>query len=131
MKSVEIFLNFPVADMNRNVLWKNPENVGPDQIERMNRFWGDESWREKGYRPSPQRSLFDTYEIEEKESNDAIAAAFRDHLISVAGFKHVPAPIAMRNSMNAIVYYLFFATNNLVAENIVRDIFRKYEGRRG
>jgi hypothetical protein len=24
-KAVEIFLNFPVADMNRNVFWQNPK----------------------------------------------------------------------------------------------------------
>jgi three-Cys-motif partner protein len=38
MKSVEIFLNFMVMDMNMNVLWKNPSGVAPAQIERMNRF---------------------------------------------------------------------------------------------
>src|SRR5262249_24813575 len=27
MKSIEMFLNFPIADMNRNVFWRNPEGV--------------------------------------------------------------------------------------------------------
>ena len=45
MKSIDLFLNFPVADMNRNVLWRNPDNVAAKQIGRMNAFWGDESWR--------------------------------------------------------------------------------------
>jgi len=45
MKSIEIFLNFPVADMNRNVLWRKPDEVSRSQIKRMNRFWGDGSWR--------------------------------------------------------------------------------------
>ena len=35
MKSVEIFLNFMVMDMNMNVLWKNPSAVSSTQIERM------------------------------------------------------------------------------------------------
>lgn len=38
LQTVEIFLNFPVLDMNRNVLWRNPEKVSPKQIERLNRF---------------------------------------------------------------------------------------------
>jgi three-Cys-motif partner protein len=38
IKSIEIFLNFMVMDMNMNVLWKNPSGVAPAQIERMNRF---------------------------------------------------------------------------------------------
>ncbi len=32
----------------------------------------------------------------------------------------------MRNSQNAVVYYLYFASHKRVAENIVRDIFTKY-----
>ena len=52
MKSIEIFLNFPVADMNRNVLWRKPDEVSRSQIKRMNRFWGDGSWRETTPRAS-------------------------------------------------------------------------------
>ena len=49
MKSVEIFLNFPIMDMNRNVLRRDPDKVDPKQLNRMTRYWGDESWREAGY----------------------------------------------------------------------------------
>jgi three-Cys-motif partner protein len=51
--SIELFLNFPVADMNRNVLWRNPEGVDTADLERMNVFWGDESWRQVAYRREP------------------------------------------------------------------------------
>lgn len=37
----------------------------------------------------------------------------------------------MRNSNNAIVYYLYFASHRPVAEGIVRDIFAKYRERGG
>lgn len=40
MRSLELFLNFPVLDMNRNVLWRDPAGVDPDDVRRMNRFWG-------------------------------------------------------------------------------------------
>ena len=49
MKSIEIFLNFPVADMNRNVLWKNPGGVSPEDAARMSSYWGDESWKEVSF----------------------------------------------------------------------------------
>lgn len=130
MKSVEIFLNFPVCDMNRNVLWRKPEKVSEERVERMNKFWGDDSWRKVAYKESKQMSLFGDKEIE-KESNDVIAEAFRRRLIEVAGFEKVPTPIAMRNSHNAIVYYLFFASQKPVAGKIVKDIFSKYESRQG
>jgi three-Cys-motif partner protein len=50
MKSVEIFLNFMLMDANMNVLWKNPEQVDPGQVDRMNAFWGDNSWRRIAYK---------------------------------------------------------------------------------
>jgi three-Cys-motif partner protein len=130
MRTVEIFLNFPVADMNRNVLWRKPEGVPPAQIERMNRFWGDDTWRKEAYTLSSQMQLFGEAE-KEKVSNEAIAEAFRERLKKVAGFQNVPKPIAMRNSQNAVVYYLFFASHKPVAEYIVQDIFNKYADRRG
>jgi hypothetical protein len=40
MRSIDMFLNFPVADMNRNVLWRNPEGVDAADLKRMNEFWG-------------------------------------------------------------------------------------------
>jgi three-Cys-motif partner protein len=40
MQSIDVFLNFPVADMNRNVLWRNPEGVDASDMDRMNAFLG-------------------------------------------------------------------------------------------
>jgi predicted nucleic acid-binding protein len=34
-------------------------------------------------------------------------------------------------TLNAVVYYLFFASQKPVAEDIVKDIFKKYKNRRG
>jgi len=130
LRTVDIFLNFPVADINRNVLRRNPKEVSLEQVERMNRFWGDDSWETEAYKPSKQMSLFGDVE-DVKVSNEAIAEAFRKRLKTVAGFQHVPKPIAMRNTKNAIVYYLFFASHKPVAANIVGDIFKKYADRRG
>jgi three-Cys-motif partner protein len=126
MRTLDVFLNFPVMDMNRNVLWRNLEAVEPSQIARMNAFWGDESWRNIAYRT--EGNLF---KWPEKQPNEVIAEAFRMRLQKVAGFARVPQPLPMRNSAGAIVYYLFFASQKDTAEHIVRDIFRKYENRGG
>lgn len=119
--TVDMFLNFPVMDMNRNVLWRNPDKVPPKRLERMNAYWGDSSWQNVAY--SSQWNLFGE---REKESNEAVVEGFRQRLIQVAGFKRVPEPLPMRNKKNAVVYYLFFASQVEVADKIVRDIFKKY-----
>jgi three-Cys-motif partner protein len=125
MKSIEIFLNFMVMDMNMNVLWKNPTGVAPEQIERMNSFWGDESWKDAAYRE--EQGLFGVEK--EKTTNEDVAEAYRKRLKEVAGFKYVPKPLPMQNSSGAIIYYLFFASRNKTGSRIVEDIFNRYRER--
>ena len=124
MRSIEIFLNFPVMDMNMNVLWADPSKVDSEQAGRMTAFWGDESWRKAAY-----NTTGNLFGWEEKTDNAAIADAFRQRLKKVSGFAYVPEPIPMRNTKGAVVYYLFFASQNKAGEAIVTDIFKKYRNR--
>jgi len=124
MKSIEIFINFPIMDINRNALWKNPERVAESNTKRMSAFWGDDSWRSIAY--STERNLFGE---PEKEDNITIVNAYRERLKSTAGFSYVPEPIPMRNTKGAEVYYLFFASHKAAAAHIIRDIFNKYRKR--
>jgi three-Cys-motif partner protein len=112
-------------DMNRNAIWRNPNQVPPEGIERMTRFWGDESWKKIAYAENPQGDFFVTSDLE-KQPNDAVVASFRDRLNKVAGFQFVPKPLPIRNSNNAVIYYLFFASPKPVAEKIIEGIFAKY-----
>jgi three-Cys-motif partner protein len=125
MGSVEIFYNFMIMDANMNVLWRDPDRVAFDQVARMDKVWGDRSWREAAYRKEP--GLFG--DMEEKADNEAIAEAFRTRLKKVAGFSYVPKPIPMRNERGAVIYYLFFASPNKTGAQIVEDIFDKYRKR--
>ncbi len=129
MKTIDLFLNFPIMDANRNALWREPDRVSPQQAGPMTRYWGDESWRDVAYRPSPQRGLFGD-ELE-KVGNQEIADAFADRLRHIAGFANVLDPLPMRNSHGAVVYYLYFASQKDVANKIVKQIFRKHASRKG
>jgi three-Cys-motif partner protein len=124
-RAVDMFLNFPVMDMNRNAIWRNPDKAPQDGVERMNRFWGDDSWKHAAYAESPQRNLFSAPDLV-KQGNDAIVAAFRERLKKVAGFKIVSEPLPMKNKNNAVVYYLFLASPKAVAQTIIDGIFAKY-----
>ena len=75
----------------------------------MNRFWGGGSWKQAAYAKSRQGTLFSFEPDDEKQSNSAIVAAFRERLNKVAGFEFVPEPMPMTNRRNAVIYYLFFA----------------------
>jgi three-Cys-motif partner protein len=120
MKTIEIFLNFPILDINRNVLRKKPSDR---KSEQMTRFWGDQSWRDAAVKK--ERMLFDLTD-DVKVENWELVEAFRKRLRQVAKFKFVPEPMAMRNRQRAAVYYLFFAGNNETGATIVDDIFNDY-----
>jgi three-Cys-motif partner protein len=128
MKSIEIFLNFPIMDINMNVLKHDKEKVDEEQITRMNRFWGDGSWREVGYEKNIQENLFGEPD-DIKVTNEKLEETFRKRLKEVAGFKFVPKPMPMRNSNNAIIYYLYFASQNETGKKIIEDIFEQYSQR--
>ena len=120
---IEIFLNFPIADINRNACRRNLEKVTKNSLERMNKFWGDESWKDVAYQE--EDTLWGPRQV--KGNNDHLVDGFKERLKKVAGFNYVPDPIPMKNSTGAILYYLFFASPNKVANKIVTDIFNKYK----
>lgn len=125
--TIDMFLNFPIMDINRNALWTQPKRVKPAQAAALTRFWGDETWKDAAYHPSAQEDLFGEVELE-KVSNGAVVAAFRARLRDVAGFRNVPEPVPMKNSTGSDVYYLFFASRNDTANKIVKDIFGRTHG---
>ncbi len=132
MKSIEIFLNFMVMDMNMNVLLRDPARAEPAQVARMTRFWGDESWRNVAYEESPQQQLFgDAETVKVADANEKIAEAYRQRLLDVAGFAYAPRPLAFVNSRSKTIYYLFFASPNKTGKKIVEHIFDKHRPKKG
>ena len=120
--SVDMFLNFMIMDINRNALRKRVEKSLQSKVDQLTRLVGDESWKEAGYRKV--ETLFG--EDYQKVSNEEFAEWFRQRLITKAGFKHVPKPMPMKTKNNAVIYYLYFASQKPAALNIVNGIFKKY-----
>src|SRR5947207_2401489 len=50
VRGVEILGKFVVMEMNVNVLWENTGGDAQVEMDRMNRLWGDDSWRSASYR---------------------------------------------------------------------------------
>jgi three-Cys-motif partner protein len=99
MKTIEIFVNFMVMDMNMNVLLRDPGKAESAQIARMDRFWGDGCWREVAYEVSRQGGLFSEPEqVKVESANEKIVEAYRNRLVSAAGFAYAPLPLRFVNS---------------------------------
>jgi three-Cys-motif partner protein len=106
-EAIDVLIHFPIYSMNINVLRKE----GPAQKERLNLYWGDDSWEPIAYEEDPQMDLFGSTRTT-KAGNEKIITAYRDRLIAAARFKATSRPIPMRNSKGNIVYYLIFATSS-------------------
>lgn len=124
-RAVEVFINFPIHHMNRNCKQEDTSAILPGELEVMDRFWGDRSWHSAMFRPSAQTNLFGDEEMDKTENRDLVNA-YCQRLHEIAGFGFVADPLPMRNSRNAIVYYLIFAGPNKTGWKIVQDIYRKY-----
>ncbi len=124
-RAVEVFINFPIHHMNRNCKQEDISTLLPGELNAMDRFWGDRSWHAAMFRPSAQGNLFGGEDMDKTENRDLVNA-YCKRLKEVAGFDFVADPLAMRNSRNAVVYYLIFAGPNKTGWRIVKDIYRKY-----
>jgi three-Cys-motif partner protein len=121
LKTVDIFLNFPLMDINRNTLRSRLVDTTDANLAAFRDFWGeDEVWKDKMY----QQDLFG--DLDKVGTNRTLASLFQQRLREVAGFAFVPDPILMKNTKGGELYFLFFASHQPVAQKIVMDIFAKY-----
>ncbi|RJP57141.1 MAG: three-Cys-motif partner protein TcmP [Deltaproteobacteria bacterium] len=120
LRTVDIFINFPLMDINRNTLRKDLANADDADVAAFSEFCGTEDWKDLMYQPD----LFG--EMGKIGNNRTIAEWFRNRLETVAGFKFVPEPILMQNSKGGPLYFLYFASHQSVAQKVVLDIFKKY-----
>ena len=128
-RSIEIFMNFMIMDINRNALRKDPDKSIASKVAQMTRLWCDESWKEAGYDQIP--NLFEQL-VPHKVTNERFAEAFRQRLEQKAGFKFVPKPMPMKlTNSNTVIYYLYFASQKEAGMDIVNDIFNKYRAKQG
>ena len=124
-RSVEIFLNFMIMDINRNAMRKRIRTSRlPSKVDQMTRLWGDESLER--CRVSIKSATSSAKRHSGKGIQREVCGRFRQRLIKKAGFKYVPKPMPMKTKNNSVIYYLYFASQKAAGMNIVNDIFKKY-----
>jgi three-Cys-motif partner protein len=125
IKTMDVFINFPLMDINRNAALKKLETADPQQGSRLTKIWGDESWKQLAY--DEQGGLFNASVLIKKiRGNETLKQGFRERLKKKAGFSCVPDPILMTNTVGGPLYFLFFASQKQVAQNIAQYIFENY-----
>ncbi len=121
-KKVDMFLNFPTMDAQRNALTKDPSKADEIQRERLTSFCGGDWWLESGY--ETERTLFGDRKV--KRKGHPVVEEFGRQLKDEAGFEFVAKPIPLCNSTGGILFHLFFASQKKVPIRILNDIRKKY-----
>jgi three-Cys-motif partner protein len=120
-ETIEVFLNFSVMAINRNVRLRRKEDISPLVRERMNRFWGTE-WEAELY--EVQQTLFGTEIVRINQSGRDLGHRFQNRLKEI--FPHCTVPVLMTNSKNAPLYCLIFAAHKKTSVKIANDIFGRF-----
>ena len=121
-RTIEVFLNFSVMAINRNVRRKRQEDISSTVREQMNRFWGTEDWVAELY--EQELTLFGEETVRIRQSGKDLGQRFRKRLGEI--FPHCTVPVLMTNSKNAPLYCLIFAGHNPTGAKIVNEIFGKF-----
>jgi len=120
-RTMEVFLNFSVMAINRNVRLRRKEDIAPAVRERMDRFWGTD-WEAELY--EQEQTLFGPETVRIKQSGRDLGQRFQNRLKEI--FPHCTVPVLMTNSKRAPLYCLVFAGHNETGVKIADDIFGKF-----
>ena len=127
-QAIDLWLLFPIGTVNR--LLKRNGEIRPSIQEKLNLFFGNESWFEVFYRSAQRIPIFDQDEQWEKIGN--IFAEIEQYLMERLQeiFSGVADnSLSLRNSKNVPLYLLCFAAGNprgaSTAVRIAQDILLK------
>jgi len=121
-RTIEVFLNFSVMAINRNVRRRHKEDISATVKERMNRFWGTEDWVAELY--EEKTTLFGPQAVRIQRTGKDLGQRFRKRLEEL--FPHCTVPVLMTNSKNAPLYCLIFGGHNPTGARIANDIFGRF-----
>ncbi len=110
-EKIDCWILFPLSAVARLMPRKaEPNSKNAARLDHI--FGGREHWRQDSYHPSPQPSLFDHEQGQERErGSKQIADAYRARLAEIF-VKVAPTTRILKNSKNSPLFALFFAVSN-------------------
>lgn len=106
--ALDIWILVPVWPISR-LLPKNkePSAISQTWADRLNRIYGDESWRSL-YRPSSQGVLFGSPPSVRDPGNKGLLKIYKQKLEGVFGDRFLRESLELKNSKNSVMYELMF-----------------------
>ena len=108
---------------------REPDNISQKWVNRLNRIYGDESWRNL-YSVNPQISLFGDEEQQRPEGIDGLIEIYKSKLGQLFGNRFLKRSRTLKNSKNSALFEFLFCVGNpkgigparRIAEYILKDL---------
>ena len=129
-EALDTWILFPTSAIARMLPKKRePDNISQKWVNRLNRIYGDESWRDL-YSISPQLSLFGDEEQQRPEGIDGLIEIYKSKLDQLFGDRFLNQSRTLKNSKNSALFEFLFCVGNpkgigparRIAEHILKDL---------
>ena len=129
-EALDTWILFPTSAIARMLPKKRePDNISQKWVNRLNRIYGDESWRDL-YSISPQLSLFGDEEQQRPEGIDGLIEIYKSKLDQLFGDRFLNQSRTLKNSKNSALFEFLFCVGNpngigparRIAEHILKNL---------
>lgn len=112
LNALDTWILFPTSAVSRILpLSRKPEDIKAGWAERLNRIYGDGSWREL-YSRNPQMNLFGVDEYERAPGVSGLVEIYKDKLGELFGNRFLQKSRALKNSNNSGLFEFLFCVGN-------------------
>ncbi len=119
---LDMWLLVPVGAIGRMLpLSRNPDEVQPKWVHRLNIVFGGNHWR-KLYSVSPQGDLFGQEASEREPGVDGLLKIYKDQLKDVFSTRLLPESRTLKNSKNSPLFEFIFCAGHPKGARIAKRI---------
>ena len=129
-EALDTWILFPTSAIARMLpLKREPDSISSEWANRLNRIYGDDSWRDL-YSINPQISLFGDEEQQRQEGIDGLIRIYKNKLTQLFGDRFLEKSQTLKNSKNSALFEFLFCVGNpngigpaiRIAEHILKDL---------
>ncbi len=128
-EALDTWILFPLRAIGRMLpVSRRPEEIDPSWVKRLNKVYGDESWRSL-YRESSQTNLFGDPKYGREPGIEGLLNIYKNKLAGLFGDRFLDKTKTLKNSKNSPLYEFMFCVGNpngiKLATKIAGYILRK------
>ncbi len=129
-KALDTWILFPTSAIARMLpREREPDSISPKWVNRLNRIYGDESWRGL-YSIDPQLSLFGGEQQQRQEGINGLISIYKNKLAQLFDDRFLNRSRTLKNSNNSALFEFLFCVGNpngigpakRIAEYILKDL---------